>query len=231
MTTEMLGDDLPRDLVEDEILTRVPATYLKGLGSTCKRWNLMFDGSRRFARKHSDEAAKQFMVLFLRRTLRICSVVVEEKSVPVPLPYQQRSYIDVTGLSVVKDEKLAVLLQQKHDSETEIWVTNKMETTQEVVSWSKVFAFHMSPGFQLFDHTKFLLDEEKKVVMLALCHLDFDDEDNIRDMIYIVGEDNEATQVDFGPAKEDKYQPDILYYFPSLVQIERAGGKRKRAEM
>uniref|UniRef100_A0A1J3GA24 F-box protein n=1 Tax=Noccaea caerulescens TaxID=107243 RepID=A0A1J3GA24_NOCCA len=148
-----------------------------------------------------------------------------------PMTYQQRNHFDVTGLSVVKDEKLSVLLQLEDTSKTEIWVTNKIETTQ-VVSWSKVLAFHMRPGLQLFDQARFLLDDEKKVVMLAPSCLDFDDETKSRDMIYIVGEDNEATQVDFGPGiVDDEFRADILYYFPSLVQIERAGGKRKRADM
>uniref|UniRef100_A0A1J3E361 F-box protein n=1 Tax=Noccaea caerulescens TaxID=107243 RepID=A0A1J3E361_NOCCA len=386
MTMEVFRD-LPKELVEEEMLTRVPATYLKGLGSTCKRWNRLFNGDRRFARKHSDKAAKQFLGLTLTRAFRICPIIVDrdgkvpclevktelslvdphskypgaqfdvsrvfhcdghllctsvdesrfvvwnpftgetrwfqpsyrggkgrafalgygknksykilsyhygekkdfeiyefssdswrvvddimppgwslgygsivvslkgsmygyaaaetktqriyslvkfdfstEKCVLVPLPYQPRSRFYVIGLSVVKDEKLSVLLQLDVTSKTEIWVTNKIETSQ-AMSWSKVLAFDMGPGLELYDEVRFLLDDEKKVVMIALNWFDFDDETKSRDMIYIVGEDNEATQVDFGPGIVDEFRADILHYFPSLVQIERAGGKRKRADM
>ncbi|CAA7054993.1 unnamed protein product [Microthlaspi erraticum] len=42
---------------------RVPAMYLKGLGSTCKPWNGMFNGDWRFAREHTHKAAKQFLLV------------------------------------------------------------------------------------------------------------------------------------------------------------------------
>ncbi|CAA7052998.1 unnamed protein product [Microthlaspi erraticum] len=387
MTMEMSGD-LPRDLVVEEILTRVPATDdLIEMGTTCKLWNHMFTRDGRFARKHTDKAAKQFLVLLLRRESTIsrtivdldgkvaslevkaevslvdpkypadqfdikrvfhcdglllctsfdesrfvvwnpftgetrwflpsyryikdrhfalgyykegnhksykvlsfypyskdfemyefgsdswrvvddimapgwklgyCSVDVSlkgstywfaedktktqsivslvkfdystEKCVPVPLPYQRSRY-DVIGLSVVKDEKLSVLLQLEYTSKTEIWVTSKIGETNKGVSWSKVLAFDMTPDFRLCYEARFLLDDEKKVVMIAVNWVDFEDETKARDMVYIIGEDNEATLVDVGPSIEDEFRADIFNYCPSLVQIQRAGGKRKRADM
>ncbi|KAG7577722.1 F-box associated interaction domain [Arabidopsis thaliana x Arabidopsis arenosa] len=63
--------NLPKDLVE-EVLSFVPATYLKRLSSTCKPWNRLIHNDKRFARKHSDNAAKEFLVFMLRRNFRIC---------------------------------------------------------------------------------------------------------------------------------------------------------------
>ncbi|XP_010489939.1 PREDICTED: F-box/kelch-repeat protein At3g44120-like [Camelina sativa] len=62
----MTKPELPEDLVE-EIFCRVPATSLKRLRSTCKRWNRLFNDDWRFARKHLDKATKQFMVLMLTK--------------------------------------------------------------------------------------------------------------------------------------------------------------------
>ncbi|ESQ37144.1 hypothetical protein EUTSA_v10002817mg, partial [Eutrema salsugineum] len=55
--------DLPRDLVE-EILSRVPATSLGQLQSTCKRWKALFKDPV-FIKKHLDKAAKRYLVLML----------------------------------------------------------------------------------------------------------------------------------------------------------------------
>ncbi|WZZ17346.1 hypothetical protein YC2023_110435 [Brassica napus] len=56
--------DLPPDLV-DEILCRVPATSLKRLRSTCKRWNALFK-DRVFTEKHFHKAPKQSLVFALK---------------------------------------------------------------------------------------------------------------------------------------------------------------------
>ncbi|CAA7042672.1 unnamed protein product [Microthlaspi erraticum] len=415
--------DLPKDLIEDEILTHVPATYLRGLGSTCKRWNRLFNDDRRFAGKHAEKAAKQFMVLMLTRAYRICPAIVDldgkipsfelkselslvdpkhpaarfdvdipfqfsfdhasaqvdvdavlhcgfkypgaqfrvgvvfhcdglllctaadksrfvvwnlftgetrwfqpsnkgvkgrnivlgygkdksykilsfyhrkrdyeiyefssdtwrvvdeiiapgwslgytgiyvslkgstysfatdetktqqsvslikfdysaEKFVPVALPYPS-SFFGTVSLSVVKDEKLSVLLKGAEDtSKTEIWVSNKVdERTPEVVSWSLVWALDLSPDLQVFWGSSYLLDEEKKVAVISAHWIDLKDETETidKDTICIVGEDNEATVVDFGLETTDGCYAVILNYVPSLVQIEQAGGgKRKRADM
>ncbi|CAA7037190.1 unnamed protein product [Microthlaspi erraticum] len=357
--TMELFRDLPKELVEEEILTRVPAKYLKGLGTTCKRWNRLFTGDRRFARNHSDKAAKQFLGLMSTRAFRICPIIVDrdgkvptfevntelslvdphskypgaqfnvgaifhcdglllctsvdesrfvvwnpftgetrwfqpsyrrpsgrrfalgygqnqsykilsyydekdieiyefssdswrvvddvmprgcrlnysdpsvslkgstylfgydrdetrtqssvslvkfdfstEKCVLVPLPYQCNRF-EAACVSVVKEERLSVLLQLEDTSKTEIWVSNKIdETTTQVVSWSKVLSLDLSPDLQLSEQGTFLLDEEKKAVVISINWIDFGDEvaagTRSKEMIYIVGEDSEVTQVDFG---------------------------------
>ena len=60
----MIMSDLPQDLV-DEILSRVPATSLKRLRSTCKRWNALFK-DRVFTEKHFHKAPKQSLVFALK---------------------------------------------------------------------------------------------------------------------------------------------------------------------
>ncbi|ESQ42391.1 hypothetical protein EUTSA_v10015770mg [Eutrema salsugineum] len=58
--------NLSPDLIE-EILSRVPATSLTRLRSTCKRWNTFeLFRDRRFTEKHSRKAPKQSMVLMLK---------------------------------------------------------------------------------------------------------------------------------------------------------------------
>lgn len=66
---------LPKDLVE-EILCCVPATYLNRLRSTSKKWNRLFKEDWRFTKKHSDKAAKQFVILILTDKFRICPTSV-----------------------------------------------------------------------------------------------------------------------------------------------------------
>ncbi|OAP07529.1 hypothetical protein AXX17_AT2G05970 [Arabidopsis thaliana] len=67
--------ELPKDLVE-EILSFVPATSLKRLRSTCKGWNRLFKDDKRFTRKHTEKAAKQFQPLTLTKNYRICPINV-----------------------------------------------------------------------------------------------------------------------------------------------------------
>ncbi|CAA7040740.1 unnamed protein product [Microthlaspi erraticum] len=69
----MMISDLAGDLLE-EILCRVPVTYVKLLRSTCKGWNRLFNDSR-FRRNFLDKAAKQFLILDLKE-FRLCSVSV-----------------------------------------------------------------------------------------------------------------------------------------------------------
>ncbi|CAL9222502.1 unnamed protein product [Arabidopsis halleri] len=79
--------DLPPDLVE-EILSRVPATTLTRLRSTCKKWNALLN-NRRFTEKHFREASKQshallwkdFRVCPMRINLNVAAPSIEFKSV------------------------------------------------------------------------------------------------------------------------------------------------------
>ncbi|CAL9221402.1 unnamed protein product [Arabidopsis halleri] len=148
-----------------------------------------------------------------------------EKSVPVPLPYRSRRF-EATSLTVVREDKLSVLLQRDNSSKTEIWVTDKIDETTEVVSWSKVLALDLSPRLQIWNDASFLLGKEKKVVMC--CEKLIDVTHKVKDMVYIVGVDNVVTEVEFGVDEMDGCRAVIFNYVPSLIQIEQAGGNRKR---
>ncbi|KFK38929.1 hypothetical protein AALP_AA3G178600 [Arabis alpina] len=385
MTT--IRTQLPRDLVEEEILSRIPATSLKRLRSTCKRWNRLFKRDLRFARNHSDKSLKEFLVLILTHQFRICPMklnlhgvtpsvevkgelsltdphsnnsdqfdicevfhcdgfllctdmsrlvvwnpitgqtrwikgcrnenysyvlgycqdkescvkrykllsydcdgnnkykpqiydfssdswrildhdiidpgwritpfslkvslkgnaylfaknekncisllrfdfATEKSSGHVPLPYQC-SRFQTLNISVVREEKISVLLQRNRTSKTEVWVTNKIDETKEVL-WSKVLALDLSFDLQISREGRFLIDEEKKVVVCCERWIDPEDNDTVsKDMVYIVGEDNNVIQVDVGGDSSTIYGcwPLILNYVPSLVQIERARGNKRR---
>ncbi|KAL1194275.1 putative F-box protein [Cardamine amara subsp. amara] len=58
--------ELPDDVV-DEILCRVPATSLKRLRYTCKRWNCLFN-DREFTRQHFHKARKESLILILKNS-------------------------------------------------------------------------------------------------------------------------------------------------------------------
>ncbi|CAL9221912.1 unnamed protein product [Arabidopsis halleri] len=77
--------DLPLNLVE-EILSRVPATSLKRLLSTCKRWNALFK-NKRFTVKHFSKAPKEFMVLMLKEC-RVFPVNVNLNVAPPSLEFE-----------------------------------------------------------------------------------------------------------------------------------------------
>ncbi|KAF3601927.1 hypothetical protein F2Q69_00037093 [Brassica cretica] len=77
----MSMSQLPRDLVEEEILCRVPALSLRRLRSTCKRWNRLFKDSR-FARNHFEKAKKKSFVLMLTKEFRIFSLNVHLRGMP-----------------------------------------------------------------------------------------------------------------------------------------------------
>ena len=72
----MMMLELPKDLVE-EILSRLPATTLKRLQSTCKQWNDIIN-DREFAGKHFSKAAKQHLVVMLKNfNVHLISVNVD----------------------------------------------------------------------------------------------------------------------------------------------------------
>lgn len=72
----MMMLELPKDLVE-EILSRLPATTLKRLQSTCKQWNDIIN-DREFAGKHFSKAAKQHLVFMLKNfNVHLVSVNVD----------------------------------------------------------------------------------------------------------------------------------------------------------
>ncbi|EOA32582.1 hypothetical protein CARUB_v10015872mg [Capsella rubella] len=155
----------------------------------------------------------------------------EKSSVCVPLPYPFPSY-EILSVSSVGGEKLALFLQPNPTYKSEIWVTSKIDDdSTKVVSWSKVLAFDLSPDLQITSQVKFVLDEDKKVVLCCERWMD-DDEIHSDDKIFILGEDNKVSEISSGLMETDDkgLWPCIFSYVPSLDRIEGAGGgKRKRA--
>ncbi|KAG7578660.1 F-box domain [Arabidopsis thaliana x Arabidopsis arenosa] len=152
----------------------------------------------------TDEKEKQlglFLISFDYTTERF-----ERLCLPYPHPYH--GYQN-ESLSVVREEKLSVLLQLTFTSKTEIWVTNKIGETK-VLSWIKVLAVDLTPEPN-FD-IKFLVDEEKKVLLYTQ-----NNGYKSQTIVYIVGEDNKVREVAFG----DEFKPFLLNYVPSLTQIQQ----------
>ncbi|KAJ4873388.1 F-box associated ubiquitination effector family protein [Raphanus sativus] len=126
------------------------------------------------------------------------------------------------SISVVREEKLAVLLRP-HDrpgKEIEIWISSPIDDETKVVSWSKIFAMEDRPQLG-FCETSFLVDEVKKI---AICRERWTGRrDKTKSYVllqYIVGEDNEVTQLEFEASRFHSHWPLLFNYVPSLVQIQ-----------
>ncbi|CAH8261455.1 unnamed protein product [Arabidopsis lyrata] len=81
----MMKSDLPLDLIE-EILSRVPATSVKRLLSTCKRWNALFK-DQRFTKKHFSKAPKESMIL-MSKEYRVFPVNVNLNVAPPSIDFK-----------------------------------------------------------------------------------------------------------------------------------------------
>ncbi|CAA7052709.1 unnamed protein product [Microthlaspi erraticum] len=146
------------------------------------------------------------------------------------LPFVSDDYDDNLALSVVGEEKLAVLCQllDCEFGEMKIWVTNAVTDGSKDLSWSVLVDFGKLVKNNMTNVTSFLVDEENKKVMC--CAADMDDEQRIT--IHVVGEGickqvyREVTQ---GSANDC---PLLVGYVPSLVHIPASqtnhGVKRKR---
>ncbi|VYS69579.1 unnamed protein product [Arabidopsis thaliana] len=133
------------------------------------------------------------------------------------LPYQCPDY-NTASLSVVREEKLAVLLQRENTSRTEIWVTSRIGETK-VVSWSMVLAVDFPSELFILSGISFLVDAEKKFVVCCDNYFGEDEYDT----------KNLVREVNFGVSESS--WPFLFNYVPSLIQIwEGVGGKRKRVE-
>ncbi|CAG7901300.1 hypothetical protein BRARA_G00609 [Brassica rapa] len=136
----------------------------------------------------------------------------------LPNPY---GIYRIMSLSVVGEEKLSVLLRRRDalESEIEIWVSNPIDE-HKVVSWSKILVGD-EPRLGLCRGTSFLVDEEKKIALC--CDRGICNQDTTKDyfFLYIIGEDNELTQVDFGASSTWQLHSPLLFnYVPSLAQIQ-----------
>ncbi|CAA7033089.1 unnamed protein product [Microthlaspi erraticum] len=143
-------------------------------------------------------------------------------------PLQIHSFVGESGddvvLSVVREEKLSLLLQNQYKLRKQIWVTNKIDETTEV-TWIKILDYI---GDYSIGKRYFFVDEEKRAVLM--CCEDWGRYNGISKYIYIVGEEENKilAEVDFGaPASS---WPRLYNYVPSFVQIHLPGRKRKRCD-
>ncbi|CAA7031883.1 unnamed protein product [Microthlaspi erraticum] len=133
-----------------------------------------------------------------------------------------------TVLSVVREEQLSVLRNSSASQNLEIWVTNKIDTTEEALSWSKSFTvdFKNTPCDLINSYfVSCLINEEKKVVLC--CGISRKSSMN---MVYTIGEDGgyytETPYVDeptyssclYGNST-NVWWPFVFNYVPSLVHI------------
>lgn len=139
------------------------------------------------------------------------------------LPNQCRSPYNYVSLSLVKEQKLSVLRRRRRTSQIEVWARND-ET--EVASWSKLLVVD-SPQVLFCHLTSLLVEEENKVLVCCERWMDIQDTTKSNDFVYLVGEDNKITNVDFGASKLLlSCFPLLSSYVPSLVQIQWPIGTR-----
>ncbi|KAL1202456.1 putative F-box protein [Cardamine amara subsp. amara] len=165
--------------------------------------------------KLSGEASPDFL---------LCFDFTAERFVPrLPLPFRSYSAEDAVNLSIVREEQLAVLFQNGDFHNIGIWVTTKIEPY--AVSWSKFFAVDMAPltGFGFYDGGSFLVDEEKRAVVVF--DQLFDESRNPstdRHTAFFIGKNGGYfRKVDLGEIKDPKslVLPHAFSYVPSSVQI------------
>ncbi|CAL9221649.1 unnamed protein product [Arabidopsis halleri] len=142
---------------------------------------------------------------------------------PLPLPFNEgyALYKGYATLSVVKEEKLAVLLQ-RWDT-TAIWVTNKIEP--DAVSWSIFLKLDMEP--KIYHYQNFFIDEEKKVAVV----FDHKDKDSstwqpwmfktIYNRAYIAGENGYFKSVDLLKSPNTRQLGRLVCsYVPSSMKVK-----------
>ncbi|XP_019098413.1 PREDICTED: F-box protein At3g22700-like, partial [Camelina sativa] len=115
----MIISELPLDLLE-EILSRIHATTLKSIRSTCKLWNSLLEDES-FTKKHFRKAEKQSLVLLLK-DYRFCSMNVAPPTIEFKAPlvlndsYFNLKQVDILEVShcdglllcTTKDDRLVV---------------------------------------------------------------------------------------------------------------------------
>ncbi|CAL9221204.1 unnamed protein product [Arabidopsis halleri] len=124
------------------------------------------------------------------------------------------------ALSVVREEQLSLLLQRCRASKVDVWVTNKIDTKE--VLWSKFFTVDIYiPRDMLSYDVSFVIDKEKRMAVGCEPSNSY----KINNLVYIVGEDREYTEIYFGESTKEFSRPILKFcrpiifdYVPSLVQ-------------
>lgn len=147
----------------------------------------------------------------------ICFDFTSERFGPL-LHFPFRSHPkDYVVLSVVREEKLAVLFHKYDAYEIGIWITTKIEAN--AVSWSNFLKVDMNdrspfPG-------SFFIEEKNKVAMIC----DIGSKMWSKDKAYMVGENGYYRDLDL---KESKCWKLMCSYVPSSVQIQQGSSSCRR---
>ncbi|CAG7875378.1 unnamed protein product [Brassica rapa] len=151
-----------------------------------------------------------------------------ERFVCLPLPIPIERFEDRFVLSVVRDEKLAVLLiddssdylSYDRSEAMRIWVSNKISEDEDAnkdLSWRSDLVLEVDFDNYSKNFRSFLLDEENKVAILC-CGIEFVGE-YYTTIIYIIGEDM-LKEVYTGTITASRsHSPLVITYVPSLVRI------------
>ncbi|KAL0896910.1 hypothetical protein Bca101_080871 [Brassica carinata] len=91
--------DLPEDLVEDEIFSRVPMTSLRSVRSTCRKWNVLCKNRILFG-KAAAEAKNQFMMMDSRMCLVNFDLRKDRPSIQISKVFQCNWLKDCSRLLV-----------------------------------------------------------------------------------------------------------------------------------
>ncbi|XP_010473168.1 PREDICTED: putative F-box protein At5g51000 [Camelina sativa] len=130
----------------------------------------------------------------------------------LPLPFHSVP-IDDVQLSVVGEEKLAVLFHKWNIYEIGIWITTKID--HNIVSWRNFLKIeHNMPLADIYQclYGSFFVDEKKKAAMFFYV----DTKASTKYKAYVVGENGYYKEVDL---RENKSWKLMCSYVPSSVQI------------
>ncbi|CAH8272879.1 unnamed protein product [Arabidopsis lyrata] len=137
----------------------------------------------------------------------------------LPLPFKARGS-DFVPLSSVRDEKIAALFRASE--KVEIWITTNIDDAKNV-SWSKFVTLNIPYLDQNLSYKSFLIDEEKKVVVV------FDNERKVtHNTIIIIGEAGCLRKLELGEPVDKNCWPLVCSYVPSIVQIKQHNEGQKK---
>lgn len=165
-----------------------------------------------FASDSKDEQLDMFLVSFDYTTERFGRL-----SLPFNCPL---GCFRDAALSVVSEEKLAVLLQRKNTRGKDIWVSNKIDGTNEL-SWRKILTVNYPRRDIWVTRTRFLLNEEKKVALCCETCV-FDLNTTMKKLVYVAGEEDNIVKLMDYVEVQVQFGPIVLDYAPSLIQIPQS---------
>ncbi|KAH0903754.1 hypothetical protein HID58_043257, partial [Brassica napus] len=182
----------------------------------------LFNDSR-FARNHFEKAKKQSFVLMLTKEFRIFSLNVHLRGMPFA-EFEEETRIVVwnpcTGQTKWNQPRYPYRqsdtyslgpYQDSNCGNTSYKILRHEHTEYRVSLRGKTYWFAGD----------ILSTKEKKVLVCCERWMDIQDATKSNDFVYLAGEDNKITNVDFGASKLWlSFFPLLFSYVPSLVQIQ-----------